>query len=142
MTSCAALSSEGIVNSGVRNQPDISAIATRKEHEVEVLVWNYHDDDVPSPVAAISMEIEGLPAEVSRGLLEHYRVDSGHSNAFAVWQSLGSPESLSQGQREELQKAGQLQLLTSPEWVSIEKGTLGIEFTLPRQGLSLLCLSW
>jgi xylan 1,4-beta-xylosidase len=142
VTSSAALSSEDIVSVGVRNRPDISAIATRKEHEVEVLVWNYHDDDISSPAAAIDLEIKGLPAEVKRGLLEHYRVDSDHSNAFAAWQSLGSPESLSIGQREELQKAAQLQLLTSPERVSISKGTLKIEFALPRQGLSLLRLSW
>ena len=142
VTNSAALSSEDIVSAGVRNRPDISAIATRKEHEVEVLVWNYHDDDIFSPAAAIDLEIEGLPAEVKRGLLEHYRVDSDHSNAFAVWQSLGSPESLSIAQRERLQKAGQLQLLTSPERVSISKGTLKIDFVLPRQALSLLRLSW
>ena len=105
-------------------------------------MWNYHDDDISSPAAAIDLEIEGLPAEVKRGLMEHYRVDSDHSNAFAVWQSLGSPESLSVGQREELQKAAQLQRLTSPERIPVEKGTLRIEFTLPRQGLSLLRLSW
>lgn len=142
VTSSAALSSEDIVSAGVRDHPDICAIATRKEHEVEVLVWNYHDEDVPFSAASIELEIEGLPAEVNRGLLEHYRVDSDHSNAFGVWQSVGSSESLSVGQREELQKAGQLHQLKSPERVSIKKGDLKIEFSLPRQGLSLLRLSW
>ena len=142
VTNSAALPSEDIVSAGVRSRPDINAIATRKEHEVEVLVWNYHDDDISSPAAAIDLEIKGLPAEVKRGLLEHYRVDSDHSNAFAVWQSLGSPEFMSVGQREELQKAGQLQLLTSPERVSISKGILKMDFVLPRQALSLLRFSW
>jgi xylan 1,4-beta-xylosidase len=142
VTSSAALPSEEIVGAGVRNNPDISAIATRKDHEVEVLVWNYHDDDVPFPPASIKLEITDLPTEVKRGLLEHYRVDSDHSNAFAVWRSLGSPESLSPEQREQLQKSGQLQLLTSPQWVSIVNGRLTMEFSLPRQGLSLLRLGW
>jgi len=79
---------------------------------------------------------------VKRGLLEHFRVDADHSNAFAVWRSLGSPESLSPEQREQLQKSGQLQLLASPDWVSIESGRLAIQLSLPRQGLSLLRLGW
>jgi len=142
VSSSGALRSDDVVTSGVRKNPDVSAIATRKEHEVEVLVWNYHDDDISSPTTAIDLEIESLPSEVKHGLLKHYRVDSHHSNAFAVWQSLGSPEALSTGQRDELQKAGQLQLLTAPERVSIKQGILKIEFDLPRQGLSLLSLSW
>ena len=142
VTSSAALSSEDIASAGVRNHPDISAIATRKPHEVEVLLWNYHDDDIPSPDAAVNLRIEGLPAEVKRGLLEHYRVDSNHSNAFAVWQSMGAPESLTPEQTQQLEKAGQLQLLKSSSWQSIENGDIELQFTLPRQGLSLLRLAW
>jgi hypothetical protein len=51
VTSSAALPREEIVRAGVRGQPDINAIATRKDREIEVLVWNYHDDDVPFPAA-------------------------------------------------------------------------------------------
>ena len=142
VTSSAALSSEDIASAGVRNHPDISAIATRKPHEVQVLLWNYHDDDVPSPDAAVNLRVEGLPAEVKRGLLEHYRVDSNHSNAFAVWQSMGAPESLTPEQTQQLEKAGQLQLLKSSSWQSIENGDIELQFTLPRQGLSLLRLAW
>jgi len=142
LTSSAALPSEDIVATGVRKNPDISAIATRKDHEVEVLVWNYHDDDVASPAAAVDLKIEGLPAEVKRGLVEHYRVDADHSNAFAAWRSMGVPEPLSPAQTDQLQKAGQLQLLTSPSWLSIDNGTVELRFTLPRQSLSLLRLGW
>jgi len=42
--SSRALPTEEISRAGVRGQPDVSAIATRKDHEVEILVWNYHDD--------------------------------------------------------------------------------------------------
>ena len=43
-----ALETEQVVREGVRAQPEINAIATRKAHEIEVLVWNYHDDDLPA----------------------------------------------------------------------------------------------
>ena len=75
------------------SQPDINAIATRKDREIEILVWNYHDDDVPFPAAPIDLVITGLPEDAKRGLLEHFRIDSDHSNAFAAWKEMGSPQS-------------------------------------------------
>jgi xylan 1,4-beta-xylosidase len=107
-----------------------------------VLVWNYHDNDVAFPASSIDLTIANLPPDVKRSLLEHFRIDSDHSNGFAVWRSLGSPESLSAGQIEQLQNAGQLQLLTSPVWVDPDRGVLRTQFTLPRQGLSLIRMSW
>jgi xylan 1,4-beta-xylosidase len=142
VSSPAALPSEEVVSAGVRKNPDISAIATRKDHEVEILVWNYHDADVSVRATAISLIVSGLPSEAKRALVEHYRVDSDHSNAFTVWKFLGAPESLSFGQVEQLEKAAQLQHLNSPEWMSIENGIFKTQFELPRQGLSLIRLAW
>jgi xylan 1,4-beta-xylosidase len=140
--SSEALPTEEVVAQGVRAQPDINAIATRKDREIEILVWNYHDEDVASPSAPIDLVLSGLPAEVKRGLLEHFRVDSGHSNTFTAWKEMGSPQSLSASESDRLQTSGQLQLLTSPEWVELKQGEMHLQFTLPRQGLSLLRLAW
>ena len=142
VTSSAALPSEQIVQAGVRGAPDLNAIAARKDREIEVLVWNYHDDDVPFSPAAVNLAITGLPAKAERGLLEHFRVDRGHSNAFSVWQEMGSPESLSETDAEHLESAGRLRLLTSARRVRIQQRAVHEEFTLPRQALSLLRLSW
>ena len=140
--SSAALPSDDVVKGGVRGSPDITAMAARKEHEVEVLVWNYHDDDVPVPAATIKLTITGLPAEIQRGRLEEFRVDSHHSNAFSAWRAMGSPQSPSAEQSEQLEANGQLQLLTSPVWVDVAKGEFKTSFTLPRHAFSLLRLSW
>lgn len=141
-TSSAALSSNDVVQNGVGGSPDINAIAARKEREVEVLVWNYHDDDVSFPASGIDLVIRNLPPDANRALLEHFRVDADHSNAFTVWHNLGSPESLSGSHLEQLQNAARLQLLTSPAWVDIKGAQFLTRFTLPRQSLSLLRLSW
>jgi len=141
-TSSGALAAEDIVRNGVRGQPDINVIATRKDHEVEALIWNYHDDDISAAAASIDLNIDGIPAGTTRGVIEHFRVDSNHSNAFAAWKELGSPQSLSPAQYEHLQQAGQLQLLGSPEWISVEKGVAHLQFPMPRHGLSLLRLAW
>jgi len=142
VASSGGLPAEDMVRSGVRALPDINAIASRKNREIAVLVWNYHDDDVPFPAASINLAITGLPADAGRGLLEHFRVDSNHSNAFTAWKELGSPQLPSPDQYEQLQRAGQLELLSSPAWIAIERGEVHLHFVLPRQGLSLVRLSW
>jgi xylan 1,4-beta-xylosidase len=142
VTSSGALATEEIVRNGVRGQPDINAIASRREREIEVLVWNYHDDDVPSPAAPIDLVISGLPEDAKRGLLEHFRVDSDHSNAFTTWKEMGSPQSPSPSEYERLQASGQSQLLNSPAWIAIQQDAVHLQFTLPRQGLSLVRLVW
>jgi xylan 1,4-beta-xylosidase len=141
-TSTGALTTEDVLRDGVRAQPDVNVIATRKEHEIDILIWNYHDDDLAVPPASINLEVDGFPTAATRGVLEHFRVDSSHSNAFAAWKESGSPESLSAEQVEQLQGKGQLQLLESPREIMIEHGLLQLRFGLPRQGLSLVRFTW
>jgi xylan 1,4-beta-xylosidase len=141
-TSSGALHSEDVVRDGVRGLPDISVIATRKEHEVEVLIWNYHDDDLPAAATTIDLSISGLPKKNNHGRLEHFRIDSNHSNAFTAWKDMGSPQSPTVKQYEQLQRAGQLQLLSSPAWMPIAQGGAHVQFALPRQGLSLVRITW
>jgi xylan 1,4-beta-xylosidase len=69
-------------------------------------------------------------------------VDASHSNAFAAWKEMGSPQSPEPAQYERLESAGQLQLLTSPAWTPISQGAAHLQFVLPRQGLSLVRISW
>ena len=142
VTSSGTLPTDEVLETGVRGKPDINAIAARKDNEIEILVWNYHDDDLPAPAAPIDLLVEGLPAKANIALCEHFRVDSNHSNAFAAWQEMGSPQNPSPDQYQRLQDAGQLQLLTSPSWIPVERGTLRLQFALPRQGLSLLRIAW
>ncbi len=141
-TSSAKLLTEDIVAEGVRDKPDINVLAARNEREIQILIWNYHDDDIPADPAAVELIVDGIPIDVSRALLMHFRIDSEHSNAFAAWKKLGSPELLSDPMREELERAGQLQQLSSPKWVAIKDGALHISVELPRQGLSLMQLSY
>ena len=141
-SSSGSVPTEDVVRSGVRALPDINVIATRKDREIEILVWNYHDDDVPFPATSINLSITGLTADQKRGLLEHFRVDSDHSNAFTAWKEMESPKSPSEADQKRLESAGQLQLLDSPAWVEMPQGSLQLHFSLPRQGLSLLRLSW
>jgi xylan 1,4-beta-xylosidase len=142
VTSSGALPPSDVVADGVRRKPDINAIGTRKDNEIAILIWNYHDDDLPATASPVDLVVEGLPVNAARGLSEHFRIDANHSNAFTAWQAMGSPQQPSAAQVQQLQDDGQLQLLTSPSWLPIDSGRVHLQFTLPRQGLSLLRISW
>ena len=106
------------------------------------MVWNYCDDDVPGPDATVTLGIGGLPLSAGRVLVRHYRIDSDHSNAFTVWKKLGAPQQPSNEEYAELERAGQLELLTSPEWLWNQQGRAKLNFRLPREAVSLIELSW
>jgi len=141
-TSTGALPLNDVLPSSVRTQADVNVIATRDSHRANVLVWNYHDDSNDSPPAEIHLIIEGISKEASQLLLEHWRVDHDHSNAYSVWQAIGAPQNPTAAQYQLLKAAGQLQLLDSPRWIQVDKNTIELSFTEPRQGVSLLSLSW
>jgi xylan 1,4-beta-xylosidase len=142
VSSSAALPIEEFASSGVRQRADIRAIATRKDRAVQILAWNYHDEDIEVPAALIDLLVTGLPESAKLALVEHFRVDRDHSNAYTAWKEMGSPRSPSAKQYELLEQAGQLQVLTSPTWKAIEGGELRLPFALPRQGLSLVRVTW
>jgi xylan 1,4-beta-xylosidase len=139
--SYSALTTNDVLKSGVRGSADVSAVATRKEREAAVLVWNYHDDDLAAASAPVELKIDGLPP-AKRVLVEHFRIDATHSNAFEAWKSMGSPQQPSRTQYRELEAAGQLQLLSSPEWMTEENGAITLRFDLPRQATSLVRVTW
>jgi xylan 1,4-beta-xylosidase len=133
---------DSILTHSVRQAPDIDALATSATGEASVMLWNYHDDDVAAPGAGISVSMKGIPPSAHRVLLQHYRIDDHHSNAYTVWKEMGSPQNPSPEQYATLQAAGQLQLLDSPRWITPENGEIKLDVQLPRMGLSLLRLTW
>ncbi len=137
-----ALTLDQIMADGVRAKAHVDALAARGDRDVTVMSWNYHDDDVAGPEAPVRVEVGGLPATAGKVLLQHYRIDGKHSNAYTVWQAMGSPQTPTPEQYAKLEAAGQLELLESPRWLACAGGKTEVRFTLPRQGVSLLRLSW
>ncbi len=131
-----------ILQSGVRGNPDVDALATRTDREISVLLWNYHDDDVPGPAAPVQLNINGLPPGLTRVEVLHYRIDETHSNAWTAWKSMGSPAHPDAAQYALLEAAGQLQLLESPRFAGAKSGGITLDLTLPRQAVSLVRLQW
>jgi len=90
--SSGAVGLDAILQSGVHSTPDIDGLAARADREMAALVWNYYDDDLPAAPAPVHMGAGGHPKTAARVLMEHYRIDDEHSNAFTAWKRMGSPQ--------------------------------------------------
>jgi xylan 1,4-beta-xylosidase len=140
--SSGAVSLEEMTRGGVRAQPDIAALASLDTNQLCVMVWHYHDDDVPGPDAVIELKLDSLPFANGNARLEHFRIDEEHSNAFTAWKRMGSPQTPTAAQYTQLEKAGQLAALNAAETIRVENRQAVLKFNLPRQAVSLLQLSW
>jgi xylan 1,4-beta-xylosidase len=138
--SSASLPLERIEAEGVRNAPDIDALAARDREHVSVLVWNYHDDDAPAPEANVNLELTGIPGADRRVLVHQYAIDETNSNAWAAWKKMGSPQQPTPEQYAQLEAAGQLQEAVSPQWMGVRRGALSLSLKLQRQEVRLVRL--
>ncbi len=119
----------------------ISAVASRSESTLSILVWNYRDtSSTPSP-ARVSLTAAGLPEGLTRVLLRHYRVDARLSNSYSAWLALGSPQYPTPAQYSALAEAGRLHELHPPVWLP-SRPDATLAFDLPEDAVSLLQLSW
>jgi xylan 1,4-beta-xylosidase len=131
-----------MLKTGVRDQPDVNALATLDKNRWCTMVWHYHDDDLPGPAAEVELTLAGLPPRVGEARLAHYRIDEDHSNAFTAWKRMGSPQSPTPEQYDQLLAAGKLTMLAEPANVQFQNGQAKLSFSLARQAVSLLVLEW
>ena len=131
-----------ILQAGVRENPDVMALAALDTNKLAMLVWHYHDDDVAGPEANVELAVTGLPTTAREPKLTHYRIDETHSNAFTAWQRMGSPTGPNLNQYRQLVAAGLLGQIEVTVPPTIAGGSATLKFALPRQGVSLLVLEW
>ncbi len=140
VASSGAMPLSELIERGVREEPDVDALATIDGDRIQILVWNYHDDLLDVPATTVTLDVRvgsvfGATADVAQT-----RVDDAHGNAFAVWHSQGAPEQPSASQRAALQMA--MVPSQQPERrVDVDSGTLSIDFELPRHGIALFTIS-
>jgi xylan 1,4-beta-xylosidase len=134
------LSLQAIVDSSVRNQSYVDALATIDADTMYIMLWNYHDDEQTKTEAWINVDLKNINAkQVS---VSGYVVDKNHSNAYTKWQQIGSPQQPSKQQIIDLQNAGQLTRNISNQKFQTINGNLSYHFKLQGQGVALLKVSW
>jgi xylan 1,4-beta-xylosidase len=142
VASDGAIPLDTMLKEGVRSRPDVSALASLENRRLCVLLWHYHDEDIPGPTANLRILLAGLPIASGPVQLRHYRIDNMHSNAFEAWQRMGSPQKPTPMQVNQLEEAGRLQLLEPTRTLRVEKNEAAVQLNLPRQAVSLLILEW
>ncbi len=142
VTGSLAYNAQTVRDSSVRRGPDVNALASYDPatRSAAVMVWNYHDDNLPAPDSPVELTLRGLPARRVR--VQHFRIDQTHSNSYTAWQKMGSPANPTPEQVATLEKAGQLQELTAPANATVAQGLVRLKTDLPRQGVSLFRLTW
>ena len=121
LVSDAALPLDTVVKAGAPIAQDISGVATRSAHAIDVLLWNYADEDLAAPPARLSLFVRDLPRQPIR--LTILRMDANHANAYSAWLAIGSPQTLTAAQVAELQSAGELIPLVDPDILYPNDGT-------------------
>jgi xylan 1,4-beta-xylosidase len=139
-TSSGELALDAIVRDGVRGSPDVGVLASTGGNSLRVLLWHYHDDDVPGPDAEVKLTLTHLPG-AGPARVSELRIDGSHSNAYAAWRRMGSPAQPDGSQYALLQAAGRLEAMAeAPVASPTGDGRLAVKLVLPRQAVSLLTI--
>lgn len=141
LTSSGAKPVASVLKDGVRDEPQVDALATIHGDRIQVLVWNYHDELVPGEPAHVALNVALPPRFGANALVTEVRVDSSHGDAHGVWTAQGSPEAPSDEQLAALRGAMEPVVLQPEHLVDASGGALRLSFELPRFGLSLFTIA-
>lgn len=136
-----AIPLQQIIDSSVHGEkPYVNALATLGGHEMYIMCWNYHDDDSKKINTLIKIALQNLPA--GKVTVSNYLVDETHSNAYTLWEQMGSPQQVTTKQYSELESAGKLQKNGEAKQLPVLNGIANYQLSLAGQGVALVKVSW
>jgi len=137
--SSGALPLAQVVEKSANDAPDVTAVATNDGRELDVLIWNYHDADVEALPAKVALNVDGFEgAEITES---EFRMDAMHSNAYRIWQQMGSPAHPNAEQNRTLERAAKLDRTVPVHAVHAHEGNVNLELEVPRQAVVLVRLA-
>ncbi len=142
MAQLSLLGDERCLVSGLppRLGSDVGVLATRRgDDQVAVLVYHSRDRIRSSGEVTMHCEVSGLPFD--RAALIEYRIEEGYTDPFSAWVETGHSKEPSVEVLERMRNAAELTAAADPVDVSIERGTLSFDLTLPLPSVRLVVLS-
>jgi xylan 1,4-beta-xylosidase len=132
----------GVEGVGAVGNVDVAStvLAAGDGHTMTVMLWNYSDDDLPGEIVKRVLRLKNIPAK--RVNVQRFGIDEEHSNAYAVWKQMGSPQDMDAGQYKVLEKAGQLQRTGKDLVAVVVDGELSVPVSLPAHAVVLVRVSW
>ena len=129
--------------SGDADGVDGFATVNADSSQVTILVYSYYIDmtSIGSDNIA-NLTINKLPFANGQQLtINHYRVDSLHSNPYAVWLRLNSPASPSTAQWDSLRAHQNLETFEPQSTIQYTGAPISKAFAMPRWSVSLLTIT-
>ncbi len=121
----------------------VTGWATKGDDSVRILLSNVSTDENeaggnPKLRRDVSLRIRGLSCG-ARVVVEHWRVDEGHSNVLALWKKMGEPRWPTASQLAELHRGDSLQAFEEPRETSVDsRGEVVLKFNLPMPSVSFI----
>ncbi|UEG52503.1 beta-xylosidase [Mucilaginibacter daejeonensis] len=131
---------KAVLDSSIRRNNDIGAMANKGSKDAAVMLWSYHDMDKLPAAEPVSVTLTGIPAGSIK--ITRYRIDQHNSNSYTLWKQMGSPQKPTKAQIGQLEKAGQLKMVGTVKQMPVKDGQLSIATSLARQDVELIKLSW
>jgi xylan 1,4-beta-xylosidase len=135
----AMYSLKTVLDSSIRGQTDVGALAAKDKKSATVMIWNYHDEDRQDEGRNTAINIKGIPANKIK--VSQYRIDGTSANSYEAWKKMGSPQQPSATQIKELEAIGKIKAEPMKN-IIVKNGSAEINVLLPRQGVYLYKLDW
>jgi xylan 1,4-beta-xylosidase len=122
----------------------VNGLATRSEGDgLRVLLTNVSYEQTRSsgdPALSQRVELNVCGLMASRNyVVRHFRVDETHSNVYAAWRSIGSPDWPDRAQLGELHRRDTLELLVPVQRLTADaSGRISLSFEMPMPSLSMI----
>ena len=121
---------------------DVGCVATRNgERSIQVMLYNFEaKPEELQGSAKVNLTVENLPFKADEVIVEHYRIDGEHSNAYTEWIRQGRPEHPSPEQASAIRNRESLELYEPIKTQRIKDGRFKKEITLPPLSVTLIKL--
>jgi xylan 1,4-beta-xylosidase len=126
--------------SGESDGVDGFATVNKDSTEVSILIYNYYSDLKNSgPNDTAKLQISSLPFPSGQNFsVQHYRIDSTHTNPYQIWLNQGKPVSPSNSQWEAIKAHESLELLEQSSIIQYTGSPITKTLVMPRWSVSLL----
>lgn len=133
-----AIKEENVFQDSINTRIGIYAVQG-KNSETQIVIYSHNDDRDLVGTNNIILNIRGY-GDGTACTVEHYRIDSTHSNAYHEWCNQGSPNYPSNKQYEAIKAQEGLEKLQDNVIVSSNNNLIELAINMPTHAVSLITL--
>jgi xylan 1,4-beta-xylosidase len=132
-------SSGGTTGSGV----NLVATCDSNNNKLQILVYNHYASISQSsaPADSVILTVSAIPWKSGTAMVEHYCIDTTHSNSYTAWVGMGKPSAPSNAQWDALRGSSQLERYDSTMTATLTGNSFSKTFKANYYSVHLLLVS-